>query len=459
MQQTRPTGMKAFTIVWFGQVISLMGTGMTRFAINLWAWELTGKATSLALMAFFAFAPAIILSPVAGALVDRWNRKLVMMLSDLSAGLATVLLFVLNASGNLEIWHVYLAAVFAGVGESFQFPAYSSAISTMVDKKHYARTSAMLGLAESASGIFAPIAAAALYAIIRLQGILLIDIISFSFAIAALLLVHIPQPEATTEGGEGKGSLLTESAYGFRYTWRRKPLLGLQLVFFFGNLLTSLVFVLVNPMILSRTGNNEYILATVSSALGVGGIIGGIFMSTWGGPKQRIHGVLGGWMIASSAVIMLGVGRGLPAWIIAALVSSFATPLINASNQAIWQSKVPADLQGRVFSVRRLIAQITAPAALLVAGPLADYVFEPAMQPGGLLVNTFSTLVGSGTGAGMALMFVIAGALCLTVGIAGYSIPAIRNVESLIPDYNTPVQADAAAPTEGEAEITPLPAS
>lgn len=456
MHKNRPTGMTAFIIVWIGQVVSLLGTGMSRFALTLWAWEATGQATALALVAFFAFAPAIALSPVAGALVDRWNRKLVMMLSDLSAGLAHTALFVLSLSGHLEIWHLFVAAAFAGAGEAFQFPAYSAAISTMVDKKHYARTSAMLGLAESASGIFAPIAAAALYNVLKLQGILLIDIITFVFAISALMFVFIPQPQVTAEGREGKGSLWIESLYGFRYIWRRKPLLGLQLVFFFGNLLATLVFVLLNPMILSRTGNDEYILAVVSAMAGVGGVVGGLVISAWGGPQRRIHGVLAGWMISSAAMMLFGLGQVALIWFAAAFIESFCMPLINSSNQAIWQAKVPADLQGRVFSVRRLIAQITGPVALLLAGPLADRVFEPAMREGGLFVHTFHPLVGSGAGAGMALLFVIAGALCMTVGIAGYLIPNIRNVETIIPDHVLSPEAMPGEAVEGDTEAAPI---
>jgi MFS transporter, DHA3 family, macrolide efflux protein len=440
----RPTGMKAFTIVWVGQFVSLLGTGMLRFAITLWAWELTGQATALALAAFFATVPMVLMSPVAGALVDRWNRKLVMMLSDMAASLAMVALFILNLSGNLEIWHIYIAVAVVGTFESFQFPAYSAAISTMVRKQHYARTSAMLSLADSASGILAPVFAVPVYVAIGLNGLFIIDIVTFLVALGSLLIVRIPQPIATQEGAEGKGSLLTESIYGFRYILRRRSLFGLQLVFLFGNLLVSFAFVLIAPMILARTGNNEAILAVVTSTMGLGGVVGGIMMSTWGGPKRRIHGVLGGWIIGSLlGVVVLGLGQFLPVWLAGALFVTFCTPLINASNQAIWQSKVAPDVQGRVFAVRRLIAQIVGPVALILAGPLADFVFEPAMQPGGALADTFGFLVGTGPGAGMGLMFVIAGSLTVFVAFAGYLIPTIRNVETIIPDHQ---QDDAAVP-------------
>ncbi|MCB9451129.1 MAG: MFS transporter [Anaerolineaceae bacterium] len=441
--------MRAFTLVWFGQVVSLLGTGMTQFAITIWAWEITGQATALALVGFFAFGPVVLFSPIAGALVDRWNRKLVMMLSDLAAGLATIAILILHTNGSLQIWHLYVAGAFTGVFQSFQFPAYSAAITTMIPKAHYTRASAMLGLADSLSTIFAPIMAGALLGVIHLTGILLIDIITFVFAVGTLLIVHIPQPETTAAGLEGKGNLLQESAYGFRYIFRRPSLLGLQLVFFFGNLLASLAFVLLAPMILARTGNDELLLGSVQSALGIGGVVGGLFLTVWGGPKRRVYGLLGGWVLGSLlGQVVLGLGQNFMVWAVGGFFASFFIPLINGSNQAIWQAKVAPDVQGRVFAVRRLIAQITAPVAMLIAGPLADLVFEPGMLEGGTLARTFGGIVGTGPGAGMALIFVLAGVGTMLVGVVGYFVPVVRNAELILPDHDA--QSTASMPVNVE---------
>ncbi len=432
----RPSGMRAFSVIWAGQFVSLLGTGMTRFAITLWAWQLTGQATALAMAAFFSFAPGILMSPVAGALVDRWNRKLVMILSDLAAGMSTVALLLLSWQGSLELWHIYAAGAFASAFESFQFPAYSAAITTMVDRKHYSRTSAMLGLADSASGIIAPIAAASLYATIGLRGVLAVDIITFTFAVMTVLLVIIPAPARSEEGAESQGSLLKESLYGFRYIVRRRSLFGLQLIFTAGNLLWGLAMVLLSPMVLARTGDNEIILASVTATFGVGGLVGGLIISAWGGPARRIHGVLMGWILSSMfGMLVLGLGQSMIVWAVGGFTVMFFMPLINASNQAIWQSKVAPDLQGRVFAVRRLIAQISSPIALLLAGPLADFVFEPSMQTGGFLAGTLGGLVGTGSGAGMALIFVFVGLAGSLLGLVGYMVPAIRDVETIIPDH------------------------
>jgi MFS family permease len=428
--------MPGFTIVWVGQVISFLGSGMTGFALMIWAWEITGQATALALVGFFSFGPTVLLSPVAGALVDRWNRKLVMILSDLGAGLSTVVILILYASGNLQIWHLYVTGAFAGAFQAFQFPAYSAAVTMMLPKEQYVRASGMISLAGSASGIFAPIMAGMLLGPLGITGIMAIDVVTFMVAIGALLIVQVPQPAATEAGKEARGSLLQESAYGFRYIYERPSLLRLQLIFFGINLMAVFGFTVLSPMILARTGNNELILGSVRSAMGFGGVVGGLLLSAWGGPKRRVNGVLLGMALSSLlGALVIGLGGSVVFWAMGAFFSSFFIPIINGSNQAIWQAKVPPDVQGRVFAVRRLIAQITAPLAMLLAGPMADRVFEPAMMLGGAFASTFSGLVGTGSGAGMSLMFVLAGSFGVLIALGGYLSPAVRNVDELVPDH------------------------
>ncbi len=438
----QPSGMPGFIVVWLGQLVSLTGSGLTWFALALWAWERTGTATALALVAFFAAGPAILVSPFAGALVDRWNRKAVMILSDLGAGLATIAILLLYLTGTLEVWHLYVTSAFAGIFQVFQWPAYSAAITTMVPKEQYGRANGLMGLAQAVSAVVAPLVAGVLVGLIGIGGVVAIDVATFLFAVVTLLLVRVPQPPTTVEGQASRGSLLSEAFFGFRYIWRRPSLLGLQLAFFSINLLGAFANVLLAPMILARTANNAQILGTVLSALGIGGVIGGLLMSSWGGPKPRVHGVLGG-MAFSSIFLMtlMGLGRGLPVWVVAGFVGMFFLPIINGSNQAIWQAKVAPDVQGKVFSARLLIAQVSAPLAMLLAGPLADRFFEPGMQPGGALVGLFGGWVGSGPGAGMALMMVIAGVLGTASGLLGYAFPAVRHAETILPDYLVPAPA------------------
>ena len=439
-------GMRGFTIIWFGQLISLLGTGMTRFALTIWAYQETGSATTLALVAFFSFGPVVLLSPVAGALVDRWNRKVVVMISDLAAGTTTILLLLLYTTGNLQIWHLYVMGALAGAFESFQFPAFSAAMTMMLRKEQYGRANGMMSVAEAASGIIAPLLAGLLLTIIGIGGVMTIDVITFVFAVTAVLITYIPQPEATDVGRQARNSLWRESLFGFHYIWARPSLLGMQMMFFLANLFGGYSAVLLVPLILARTGNNELILGTVQSAFGIGGLVGGIALSVWGGPKTKVHGVLlgmvGNFLLGS---LVLGIGQTLSFWLVGAFFTMFFIPVLNGSNQAIWQAKVAPDVQGRVFATRRLIAQITGPLAMLTAGPLADQLFEPAMQAGSRWANLFGWLVGFGPGAGIGLLFVITSLTGAFAALLGYTIPAVRNIETILPDYAPVAQSEAMA--------------
>ncbi len=445
-KRSRPTGMFAFTIIWIGQVISLTGTQMTGFALTVWAWLITGEATALALVGFFTFAPTVFISPVAGALVDRWSRKFVMMLSDLAAVTSTVVVFLLFWTGNLQIWHLYLTGAFAGAFGAFQFPAYSAAVTTMVSKDQFGRASGMLSMAQFGSNILAPVLAAILLGVIGIAGILAIDIITFLMAIAALLFVHIPQPAVTEEGRASRGSLWKESVYGFRYIYERPSLLGLQMLFFTVNLVVTFATTVLSPMLLARTGDDATVLGIVQSAIGIGGVVGSVFLSIWGGPKRRVNGVFLGLTLAMFGILLIGLGRSPLVWAFAAFFALLFVPVLNASTQAIWQAKVAPDLQGRVFATRLLISQLSVPISMLLAGPLADYVFEPAMKSGGSLEALFGPLVGTGPGAGMSLMFVIAGVLGILVGLSGYAFRAVRDIEDILPDHTV----EPSPPTETE---------
>ena len=432
-------GMRGFTVIWMGQFASMLGSSMTHFALTIWAWEETGAATALALAVLAFSLPNILVYPIAGALVDRLPRKLVMMLSDLAAALGTATIFLLLLAGSLEVWHLYAVFAFMGLFQSFQFPAYSAAVSTMLDKDQYARASGMMSLAQNASGILAPVAAGALINIIGTRGILVFDLVSFTAAIATLLVVSIP--DSRSPGGP-RNSILEDSLYGFKYILARRGLLGLQLVFFLINFTGSICFPLLPAMVLSKTGNDTVALGTVQSAFGVGGLLGSLFLSVWGGPKKKVHGVLLGLALSSLlGITLMGLGDSAPIWALGAFTMMFFNPLINGSNQAIWQSKVPPEVQGRVFSARAFIAQVSQPVALLIAGPLADKVLIPGMVEGGSLAPLFGWLVGVGPGEGISLLYLAMGLLGALFGFGGYLFREVREVESLLPDHGaTPSQ-------------------
>jgi len=309
----------------------------------------------------------------------------------------------------------------------------------MVPKEQYGRANGLMSLIEAGPGILAPLLAGMILAIPNVNGlvwIMTIDVVTFFIAIGALLVVHVPQPEKTVEGQKEKGNIWKEAAYGFTYIFQRPSLLGLQLVFFFGNLFAGIQWTVFTPMILARTGQSSIIFGSVQTAGAIGGVVGGLIMSAWGGFKRRVHGVLAGHILVGISGAVLGIATGLPLWIPAILLVNLLIPLINSSNQAIWQSKVAPDLQGRVFSARRLIAWFAQPLTPIIGGTLADFVMEPAMKTTSGLSSAFSWLVGMGPGAGMGLLTVFTCLGVTLVGLTGYFIRPIRDAEMLLPDHD-----------------------
>jgi len=431
----RPQGMAGFLTIVFGQFFSVTGTGMSRFGLILWIWEQTNQATAVGLLSIMAFVPSLLMSPLAGALVDRYDRKWMMALSDLAAGLGSLALLLLSLGGGLALWQVYVAAAFVGLFEAFQWPAYSAATSLMIDQGQYGRATALHGLVQHSAGILAPIFAAALYGSVGLAGLLALDVASLLLALVALSLVIVPQAPASEMGSKAR-SLSQDMLVGFRFIWARPSLFGLQMIFFFGNMLFSVAHILIAPLVLARTGNDEGTLALVSAVMGLGGVAGGLIISAWGGFQRRIRGVVLGWTLGLGfGMVGFGLAQTPLAWALMGFMSMLSLPLVDASNQGIWMSKTPPDMQGRVFSTRRVIAQVPEPVAQLIAGPLADQVFGPAMLADGALAPIFGPLLGVGPGAGMSLMLILLGLLGVGLVLATASRPFIHHVEDIVPDH------------------------
>ena len=435
----RLAGMTGFTIVWAGQLISVLATSMTQFAMTIWAYRETGSALALGGIATAFIIPFLVLSPIVGAMVDRYNRKLMMMLSDLIAILATGGLLIIYAFCHLQIWHLYVIATINGVGNTFQWPAYSAAISTMIPKEEYSRANGMMSLITSGPAVLAPMLAGLLLPWIEITGILIIDVVTFLLAIGVLLIVYVPQPTKTIAGQARQGSLWKEGLYGFQYIFERRSLFSLLIFFIVLNFVIGLASSnLLAPFILTRTNYNNTSLGAVESAGAIGAVIGGLLVSSWPGFRRRINNIfLGEALTGLFTLTLFGLGRTLPFWITFAVLGNIAPIYVNGSSQAIWQSKVAPDVQGRVFSARRMIAWIFGPITPILAGALADYVTEPAMRSGGFLAKAFGRLVGTGPGSGMALQFVLAGICYMLLVLGAYLFfPIVRNLEDILPDHD-----------------------
>jgi DHA3 family macrolide efflux protein-like MFS transporter len=438
LQFRRFTGNTAFYWIYIGQLFSWVGTAMTRYALIIWAYEKTNAATTLGLLGFFAWIPLVLVSPLAGVVVDRLDRRTVMILADLGGGLVTLGLLGLHTVGALQIWHLFLAETLSAVFSAFQTPAYNASSTLLVSKENYSKINGLNSTALSASDIFAPILAGLLLTKANLNSIFMIDLATLLIALLTLMFVVIPKPAVTDQWNHSRPNFMGEMASGFQFITKRPGLVGILLIFMVINFLAFLTYFSILPaLILLRTGGDKLALSTVQSVLGIGGLVGAVLLSMWGGPKKRIHGFL----LFTSLSFLLGdsmfaIGRSLPIWVIGGFISSIFIPFIGGSSMAIWMSKVPPEIQGRVFSVRSMGHFLMIPLGFLAGGFLADSVFEPAMQAGGNLAEIFGGLVGTGPGAGMALMFLITCILGTLTGLSGYLIRSIRTVEEDLPDHD-----------------------
>ncbi len=424
--------MAAFLTVWAGQVVSALGTGLTGFALGVWVYERTGSATRFALITLMTTLPGILLSPIAGALVDRWDRRRAMILSDMGAGCATLVLALLFWHDRLELWHIYLLLTLSSAFGSLQWPAFSAATTLLVPREHLGRAAGLAQMGQAVSGLLAPVLAGALVVSIGLKGVLLIDFATFLVSVATLLSVHVPRAEVTAEGLAARGSLLSEAASGWPFIRQRPGLLSLLILLAATNLSMGMMQVLVTPMVLSFT--SAAVLGRVLSVAGSGMLVGSLLMSVWGGPARRVSGILG-FLLLQGAILVVG-GLWPSAILIAAagFVFMFTMPVLLGCSQALWQSKVEPDLQGRVFAVRRMVAWSTLPLSYLMAGPLADRVFEPLLAPNGPLAGSVGRLIGVGKGRGIALLLILLGLLVMATVAAFSRYPRLLRLESELPD-------------------------
>lgn len=441
--------MRTFYVIWFGQLISTLGSGLTGFALGVYVYESTRSATAFALSILAFTIPGVFFSPIAGALVDRFPRRWMMILSDTGAGLSSLVIFILLLSGNLEIWHIYVANFFSSLFNTFQWPAHSAATTMLVPQEHLGRAGGMVQIGEAIAQLLSPAIAGVLFVTAGMQSIILVDFVTFAFAVGSLLLVRIPEPVRSAEDQESRRSITKNIRFGFDYIRQRRGLFLLLMYFASVNFFFSMVGPLLTPMMLELGSADEVGLA--SSAIGLGMLIGTLIMSAWGGPKRRVFGVLGAgiWM-SLMLLLMAGIPSLLTIGVVGFLLM-LVMPMMNGSSQALWQSKTDPDVQGRVFSVRRMLAQFTAPIAILLAGPLVDNVFRPAMEEGGALANTFvGQIMGVGPGRGVALLFVFVGLSQLLITLFALTRPRLRNVDLEIPNIEVIAQPEEATLKSGE---------
>jgi len=446
--QTASHSLRTFFIIWIGQLVSLVGSQLTAFALGVWVYDETRSVLWLALTQIAFSAPQVIFSPWAGVLADRWNRRTVMIVSDVGAGSAVLAAGILYLTNQLQPWMVIPINFWMAAFIALMWPAYTASITLLVPREQYGRANGFVQLGEALTQIAGPAIAGALYVAIRLGNMALIDFVTYLFAATLMILfVRIPNPPRTEHESQGKKSVLQEMRFGWEYIRARKGLLALLLYFFSLNFLGGIIGPLFTPLILDNWEAN--VLGYLSTIMGVGMLVGTLVMSAWGGGKRKVFTLLGAGLLGALIVAVMGIRISIPLLAICGFGFMFTIPLMNASSQAIWQAKVAPEVQGRIFALRRTIAWSSQIVAPLFAAPLADNVFKPGMAEGGALAPIFGPIFGVGENHGIGvLMSVLGVAMTLLCALTFFN-RHIRNVEIDLPDHvATTVPEAAAIPTE-----------
>jgi DHA3 family macrolide efflux protein-like MFS transporter len=438
---TLTPGMRTFSWLWFGQLVSLIGTSLTEFALGLDLYNRTGSAAHFALFYLCFLVPFLVVSPFAGVLTDRWDRKKVLILADSGSACSTALIAILMVTGYYETWHMYLLVATGSAFNAFQLPAFSATTSLLVPPEHLGRADGMVQLSWGGTRIITPLLAALLVSVVPLSALFAIDFATFVFAVTISALVFIPRPPVSEEGTASKGSFFEEIAYGWKYIQSRPGLRGLLIYFIALDFSISFVQVLFTPMVLSS--HSVQTLGSLISAGSAGVVVGSILMMIWGGPGQRVRAVLVLGVVFGLAMIVIGATAAVPVLAVASFIYYVIQPIINGSDEAIWQTRVPPDLQGRVLAMRHSVEWGSSPIAYAISGPLAEYVFQPLLVAGGPLAGTVGLAVGVGPGRGIGLLLMVIGMLPVAAAIWGMLHPRIRGIEREIPDVLPDGASDA----------------
>lgn len=400
--------LKNFYIFSLGQFVSQFGSKLSSYGFILWAYKESNSVLTTSLLGACYLVPEIFFSFIAGGISDSWNKKSIIILSDTMAGFLSLLVLMLFSFDILEVKHLYIINFLLGIGDAFQNPASEVVISIIVSKENYIKTSGIRSFFNSFITIFVPICSVAIYSFSGLKYILIVDLLTFLFALLTLIfLVYIPEIKSLKEENI---NIFKQCIAGVKYIFYRKDILALIYFMGFINFIAGMYNTALAPMILSRTGNNDIQLGVVTSSIGISGLLGSLIVQKFPQPKKRVP-LMANIMIFSFLIcnILLGVGRNCIWWTIAVLAGHFFVPLLLANMEYFMRTKVPLEVQGKVFSARNTIQYATLPMGNLLCGILADNFFEPYMLGRGYGQEFFHYFTGEGSGSGLALMYIFLG--------------------------------------------------
>lgn len=397
--------MKPYLLLWGTQSFSGLGSAMTSYALVIWSYTQNGSALMTALLMVSSYAPYVLLSIFAGALSDRWNKKVTMLVCDTIAALTTVVMLLLLKNDALQIWHLYLLNGVNGMMNTVQQPASEVATTRVLPEKYYQRVGGLRYFASSLNSILTPILATAVWGIAGMDAIAAFDL--FTFCAAFLTLAFAVQIPESREPVEKQEKLLASTKSGIAYLRREKGIFGLILFLAAINLVASVYEAAFPAMMLSRDGGGERTLGLVNAVIGISTFAGSIAAFFAKKPKSRVRVICSCLLFAMSTEnFLLAFGRTPLVWCIGGFLGWIAIPLMNTNLDAVMRLHVPGQMQGRVYAVRNSLQFFTIPIGYFLGGFLVDRVFEPVMaaqRENGILVRMF----GSGKGSGAAFLFFV----------------------------------------------------
>ncbi|MBK1812244.1 MFS transporter [Clostridium sp. YIM B02505] len=399
--------LRSFLILWLTQALSSLGSSMTNFALIIWSYQQHGSALITALLSVCTYLPYVVMSIFAGALSDKWNKKITILISDSFAALCTVVVLILLKTGRLEIWHLYCLNALNGLMNTIQQPAADVTISILTQKKHYQKVSGMRSFSNSLINIMTPIMATALLTLISMDMIIVFDLLTFAVAFISLLC-FVKIPKVQHENME-KESVLKSAKNGLLFLKHNRGILDLILFLAAINFTASMFNATLPAMLLSREGDGEVALGIINTVTGIAMLVGSIFASILPTPKSRVRMICNALLLSMSTEnFFLAFGKSIPVLCVGAVLGWIAIPIMSSNMDVLFRNYIPIEMQGRVYSARNTLQFFTIPIGYFLGGFLVDKVFEPFMalqKPSGV----FAVIFGMGKGSGAAFLFFILG--------------------------------------------------
>lgn len=405
--------LKSFFILWLTQAFSSLGSAMTNFALVIWLYGESGSALTTAMLTVCSYAPYVVMSIYAGAISDKWNKKTIMLVCDSFAAVCTVVVFALLKTDNLQVWHLYILNALNGLMNTIQQPASDVAVTLLTPEKYYQKTSGMRSFSNSLVSILTPVIATSVVAFAGIEAVILFDLITFVTAFAVLLFfIKIPKVEQQNDSRE---SILQAAQSGLLFLKANKGILWLILFLAAINLIASVYDAALPAMVLSRESGGEMALGIINSCVGIATLVGSIITTFLPAPKSRVRVICNTLLISMSTEnFLLAFGKTPFIWCVGAILGWILIPLMNANMDVLFRTKIPMEMQGRVYATRNTLQFFTIPLGYFIGGLLVDEVFEPLMarvSQTGILTSLF----GTGKGSGAAFLFFVIGILGVVV--------------------------------------------